>query len=210
MIYAREDLNQLEKRFRVKLINGITGFKPANLIGTVSDEKEENLAIFSSIVHVGSNPPLIGLLMRPITVVRHTYENIMQNGHYTINAFTVDQAAQAHATSAKHLKGVSEFEECGFESTYIKDFPAPFVKGAPVGIGCKIQEEIEIKTNGTRLIVGNIELLQLNNVDVSADGYPNLSAANTAALSSLDGYHPVGEATRFEYAKPNEATKKII
>ena len=57
-----EDIRQLEKRHRANLINSITGVKSANLIGTRNKEGNTNLSIVSSVVHLGSNPALIGYI----------------------------------------------------------------------------------------------------------------------------------------------------
>ena len=55
----------MDKISRLNLINSITGVKPSNLIGTKSKDGFSNLAIFSSVVHLGSKPPLIGFITRP-------------------------------------------------------------------------------------------------------------------------------------------------
>ena len=47
MILSRNDINNLDKISRLNLINSITGYKPANLIGTKSLSGDTNLAIFS-------------------------------------------------------------------------------------------------------------------------------------------------------------------
>jgi flavin reductase (DIM6/NTAB) family NADH-FMN oxidoreductase RutF len=60
MYLNKEDILKAERIFRLNLINSITGVKPANLIGTQSKEGNSNLAIFSSVVHMGSNPALVG------------------------------------------------------------------------------------------------------------------------------------------------------
>jgi flavin reductase (DIM6/NTAB) family NADH-FMN oxidoreductase RutF len=59
---------------RLNLINSCTGYKSANLIATKSVDGAVNVAIFSSITHLGSNPALIGFIVRP-TVPRNTYKN---------------------------------------------------------------------------------------------------------------------------------------
>ena len=48
MTYSEESLKTLNKIYRLNLINSITGYKPANLIGTKSKNGVTNLAIFSS------------------------------------------------------------------------------------------------------------------------------------------------------------------
>ena len=47
-----EDIENLDKIYRINLINSCSGYKSANLIGSVSDEGINNLAIFSSITHL--------------------------------------------------------------------------------------------------------------------------------------------------------------
>ncbi len=74
--YNQEDLQNLEKLFRGNLINSCTGYKSANLIGTRSKNGVENVAIFNSVNHLGSNPPILSILFRPTTVLRNTYDNI--------------------------------------------------------------------------------------------------------------------------------------
>ena len=59
------DLASMAGPFRAMLMNSVTGFKPANVVGTTSAAGVPNLAIFSSVVHLGSDPPLVGLVFRP-------------------------------------------------------------------------------------------------------------------------------------------------
>ena len=56
-----------------------------NLIATKSNDGFPNVAVFSSVTHLGSNPPLLGFITRPAFVPRNTYENIRKTGIYTIN-----------------------------------------------------------------------------------------------------------------------------
>ena len=75
--YSKDQINSMEKIFRLNLINSCTGYKSANLLGTISKEKIENLAVFSSITHLGSNPSMLGFVVRPTIVPRDTYRNII-------------------------------------------------------------------------------------------------------------------------------------
>ena len=82
MHFDEEQIENLDKIFRINLINSCSGYKSANLIGTISDKGVKNLAVFSSITHLGSNPPLLGFFLRPTEIVpRHTYLNIKQNSY---------------------------------------------------------------------------------------------------------------------------------
>src|SRR5690348_4863133 len=86
MKILHSDLGGLDRIYRLNIINSISGVKPANLIGTVSGDGTPNLAVFSSVMHLGSDPALLGMIVRPAgKLPRNTYENIIDTGHYTIN-----------------------------------------------------------------------------------------------------------------------------
>ena len=108
MIYTKEDIEQLDRIPRLKIINSVTGIKPANLIGSIDSKGQTNLAIFSSVVHLGSNPALLGFVSRPQTAeVGHTYRNIQENGVYTINHIHPEFVINTHYTSAKFDASIS-------------------------------------------------------------------------------------------------------
>ncbi|MDP6923138.1 MAG: flavin oxidoreductase, partial [Lutibacter sp.] len=67
---TKKDFNKMEKTFRINLINSCTGYKSANLIGSKSESGIENLAVFSSVTHLGSNPAILGYMLRPTTIPR--------------------------------------------------------------------------------------------------------------------------------------------
>ena len=100
--YDHEQILKLEKRFRTNLINSLSGFKAANLVATINTAGLTNMAIFSSAVHIGANPPLLGLVSRPHSVPRHTLENIMATEQFTINHVNSMIYKQAHQTSARY------------------------------------------------------------------------------------------------------------
>ena len=93
---SNAQIMDMEQRKRAQLINSISGFRSVALIGTIDTQGQTNLAIFSSIVHLGSNPPLLGFIMRPDSVERHTLSNIMETGHYTINHIHQNMYEHAH------------------------------------------------------------------------------------------------------------------
>ena len=99
--FSRNDIDQLDFLYRINLINSCSGYKSANLIGTISKTGLTNVAVFSSVTHLGSNPPLLSFVLRPTTVPRNTYENILETGKYTINHISKEQIEDAHHTSAK-------------------------------------------------------------------------------------------------------------
>ncbi len=83
--FDHRDIMNIEKAPRLKMINAISGFKSANLLGTASAGGQENVAVFSSVIHLGSNPPFLGFITRPQTVPRQTYQNIRDTDWFTVN-----------------------------------------------------------------------------------------------------------------------------
>ena len=202
MHFNEEEIENLEKIYRVNLINSCSGYKAANLIGTVSGNNN-NLAIFSSLVHLGSNPPLLGFFLRPTEIVpRHTYLNIKENQYYTINSVEKEFADKAHHTSAKYDKSISEFEIVDLEPEFINKFPSPYVKSSSIKIGMKFVEEIKISYNKSRLIVGKIVELHVNDDMIDKDGFLNLCKAEVATISGCDGYSFPKNNSRKGYQKP--------
>ena len=197
------DIHGFEKVYRLNFVNGLPGFKSANLVGTAAPDGFPNLAIFSSVIHLGSNPPLLGLVTRPTTVPRHTYQNLKDSGCYTLNHVPTAKLAAAHYTSADFPSGISEFEACGFTAEYHDGFPAPYVAESAVIIGMRFLEEHAI-SNGTVLVVGTVEHVYLRTAGLRDDGTLDLVSMGTAAISGLDGYHEVAPPVRFGYARPGK------
>ena len=194
------DIAGFEKIYRLNLVNGLPGFKPANLVGTAAPDGRTNLAVFSSALHLGSDPALLGIVTRPTTVPRHTYANLKASGCFTLNHVPEAMAAQAHYTSANFPDEVSEFEACGFTADFRDGFAAPYVAESAVSIGLRLLEEHAI-SNGTVLLVGTVEHVYLNDELLRTDGTLDLAAAGIAAISGLDGYHAVQPPVRFGYAR---------
>jgi len=152
---------------------------------------------------------LMGLLMRPVSVERHTYTNIKETGYFTINHINEEIYKKAHQTSARYDKNVSEFDACGLTLEYTEAIKAPYVKESKIKIGCRFVEEQEIISNGTIFIVGEIVEIVLPDDVVDNDGYVDIEKAGTIAISGLDGYHETKKITRLSYAKPGVEPKVI-
>ena len=208
--FNRDIIDKLDKVSRLNLINSVTGFKPANLIGTISKQNQENLAIFSSVVHLGSKPPLLGLVTRPNSIPRHTYTNIIESKFYTINHVSDNIIERAHMTSAKFNRDESEFERCDLEKEYIDDFHAPYVKESECRIGMKFIEEVNIKCNDTILIVGEIINIITKQDSVSEDGSLDFEKLNSVCISGLDTYYKAKKIEKYPYAKKKNIPTKWL
>jgi flavin reductase (DIM6/NTAB) family NADH-FMN oxidoreductase RutF len=202
MIFTKTKLDQLHSRFRANLINSATGYKTANLIATKSTDGITNITVFNSFVHLGANPPLIGFILRPTTVPRDTYKNIQETGFYTINHIVEEMIEDAHHTSAKYPEDVSEFDQTNLEEEYLEDFYPPFVKGSPVQMGVKFVDEHLIEQNQTRLIIGEIQFINIHENALQNDGSLDLTLNKTAAIVGLNGYAVPTQLRKLDYQKP--------
>ena len=201
-ITSGKEISAMEKQFRINLINSLTGYKPLNLIGTINDDGITNLCLVSSVFHLGSNPPLIGLVMRPQRDNNDTLRNIMMTKQYTLNNVLPEWYDRAHQTSASYPRGISEFDLCRFTRKYAGKFKAPFVAESTILVGLQLREVIEMEINRTSLVIGEVIHLHLNDDLVGEDGFIDPVAAGSMAGAGLDGYYLPGLFERLAYAKP--------
>ncbi len=202
MIITREEINSYNKITRLNLINSIAGYKQPSLIGTKGNDNIENLAIFSSVTHIGSNPPLLGFITRPNKVPRNTYQNIKERGIYSINMVNKFIIDKAHQTSAKYPKNISEFDAVGLTSYYSNTFDVPLVKESSVSIIMEFLEEYHIKANDTIMVIGEIKEIYLPQSIIEENGQLNLQSVHTIASSGLNTYHEVSKIKEMPYARP--------
>lgn len=207
--YTKDDIINLPRLNRMHLINSSGGIKSANLIGSIAENGKTNLAIFNSVIHLGSNPPMLSFMLRPTTVERHSYTNFTTHTEFTVNHIHEDFIDKAHQTSAKYDKDISEFSEVGLTEEYLEDFKAPFVKESKVKMGCKFVNEYFIKEHACRLIVGEIQHLLIEDNIQDKDGFLDLTQAKSAGIIGLDGYVKTELINRFEYARPNQKLKPL-
>lgn len=200
--FTNKDISELNHIYKINMVNSLSGYKSANLIGTKSNEGKENVAVFSSVIHLGSNPPILGFIVRPTTVPRDTYKNIKETGYYTINHIAESFIENAHHTSAKYNSEISEFDMTELIATYLDDFKAPFISQSPIKIAMKYIEEYHIKANNVIMIVGEIQSVTIEEGLLQEDGFIDLSKGNIAAINGLDGYTIPSLKTRQGYQRP--------
>jgi|TARA_B110000902_G_scaffold133855_1_gene155248 flavin reductase (DIM6/NTAB) family NADH-FMN oxidoreductase RutF len=203
-IFTFDEIQGLEKIYKINLINSCTGFKSANLLGSISEEGIPNVAVFSSVTHLGSKPPTLGFILRPTTVPRDTYKNLKDLGYFTINHIHEDIIEDAHHTSANYPKEISEFDVTGLEEEYKGNFKAPFVKNAPVQMSMKFIEEIFVPSNSVMLIVAQIQELYVKDEILEKDGLINLSKGNVATINGLDTYAIPEFKKQLSYQRPKK------
>jgi flavin reductase (DIM6/NTAB) family NADH-FMN oxidoreductase RutF len=153
-------------------------------------------------VHLGSNPALIGFILRPNDdVVRTTWRNIEDSGLYTINHVHQQLTEWTHYTSAKFSEVISELEQCGQTEQYIADFNAPFVKESDIKLRLKLKAKLPIELNGTVPVIGEVEHLLVPEHALDDVWQCDLASLDGMGVSGLTGYYSLIKVVHFPYAR---------
>lgn len=207
--FFSENILAMDTRYRAAFINSLGGFKSVVMIGTKSEKGQENLAIFNSFFHIGANPALCGIIVRPDVSPRHTLQNILDTKQYSINHLHENIFAQAHQTSARYVEQISEFDAVGLTPLYKHDFHPPFVAESQVQMLCELQQKVDLEINGTTLLIGKIIYVNIPEEALQNDGFVDLETAGTITCSGLDSYHKTSKLARLSYAKVDKIPYKI-
>ena len=206
MYFNKKDLIKLDRIKRLNIVNSLSGIKSANLIGTISSKGNTNLSIVSSVIHISSNPALMGFLMRPKHKVRrHTLDNIIESLNFTINQVSTEIIKNAHYTSAKFDSSESEFLHCHLNEEFLHGHNAPFVKESILKIGMSLEEIVDMNSTNCKLIIGSIEHLFLPEKHMNSEGYLDLMEMNTSGIGGLNTYYSLNEIGKFPYARVEDA-----
>ena len=207
MLYKGEDFKNWNPRYRANFFNSVGGLKSINLMASTSKAGETNLAPFFSVQHIGANPPLLSIIFRPHTVERHSLENFRDLSFATLNAVHQTILEEAHQSSAKYPRAISEFKVVGLQE-HCTEFPVPYVKEAKLRIGIKHQAEYVVELNGSIIVIASIEEVDVAEEAILSDGLIEHSLLNTLTVNGLDSYYKPEPYKRLSYARPNEPLKQ--
>lgn len=125
--------------------------RPIAFASTIDENGNPNLSPFSFFNVFSANPPI--LIFSPARRVRdntikHTLINAKATKEVVINIVNYDLVQQMSLSSTEYGEGVNEFEKAGL--TMLKsDKVKPFrVAESPVQMECKVNEVIELGTEG--------------------------------------------------------------
>lgn len=208
--FNENDIEHFSRHYRSNLMSSIVGIKQANLIGTVGRNKISNLAIFSSAVHIGSNPALLGIFCKPgSNSPKQTLENIFENKEFTINQVRSGIINKSHATHHKFLKDNSEFSKCNLTEYYLNDFMAPFVEEAYVKIGLSYSSRYLIEENNVFFIIGKVKHIIVKNSNyISDNGELELAKLGSIGVSGNNSYYSLLYNKTLEYI--NSSNKSLL
>ncbi len=114
---------------------------PVWIIGSYDKEGEPNIMTASWVGVCCSKPPCVTISLREAT---YTHGNIKENGAYTVNIPSVDNAASAAFAGTVSGRDRDKFKETGLTPVRSKLVNAPYVKEYPLNVECKLIKTVEL------------------------------------------------------------------
>ena len=186
---------------------GAIGPRPIAFASTVDTEGKPNLAPFSFFNVFSANPPI--LIFSPArsgrtNTTKDTYNNVKVVPEVVINVVNYDIVHQMSLASSPYAPGVNEFEKAGF--TALKsDSVKPFrVAESPVQFECKVNEVIELGTEGGagNLIICEVLKIHIHDEVLDSNGMIDQQKIDLVARMGGDWYSRANAESMFEITKP--------
>lgn len=180
--------------------------RPIAFASTIDAYGNPNLSPFSFFNMFSTNPPI--LIFSPARRVRdnttkHTLENTKSTKEVVINMVNFDIVQQMSLSSTEYSKDVNEFEKAGF-TMVASEKVKPFRVGeSPIQMECKVNDIIELGTEGG---AGNLiicEVLKLHIHEKYLDGNGNIDQIKLDLVARAGGnYYSRAKDGFFEIPKP--------
>ncbi len=186
---------------------GAIGPRPIAFASTVDAVGKPNLAPFSFFNVFSANPPI--LIFSPArsgrtNTTKDTYNNVKVVPEVVINVVNYDIVHQMSLASSPYAPGVNEFEKAGF--TALKsDSVKPFrVAESPVQFECKVNEVIELGTEGGagNLIICEVVKIHIHDQVLDSNGMIDQQKIDLVARMGGDWYSRANAESMFEITKP--------
>jgi flavin reductase (DIM6/NTAB) family NADH-FMN oxidoreductase RutF len=186
---------------------GAIGPRPIAFASTIDEEGKPNLAPFSFFNVFSANPPV--MIFSPArsgrsNTTKDTYNNVKVVPEVVINVVNYDIVHQMSLASSPYPAGVSEFEKAGFSpipSECIKPFR---VAESPVQFECKVNQVIELGTEGGagNLIICEVLRIHISENVLNADGMIDQQKIDLVSRMGGNWYCRADHSSMFEIQKP--------
>lgn len=186
---------------------GAVGPRPICFASTIDENGVPNLAPFSFFNVFSANPPIA--VFSPArsgrtNTTKDTYNNVKKIPEVVINIVNYDIVQQMSLASSPYDSGVNEFEKSGL-TPIASELVKPFrVKESPVQMECKVNQVIELGTEGGagNLVVCEVVKIHIDEAILDENGIIDQQKIDLVARMGGNWYCRAHGEALFEIAKP--------
>ena len=186
---------------------GAIGPRPIAFASTIDENGQANLAPFSFFNVFSANPPI--LIFSPArsgrtNTTKDTYNNVKAHPEVVINVVNFDIVEQMSLASSPYPAGESEFVKSGL-TPIPSDLVKPFrVKESPVQFECKVNQVIELGTEGGagNLIICEVVKFHIDESYLDENQLIDQQKIDLVARMGGNWYCRANEHAMFELEKP--------
>ena len=186
---------------------GAIGPRPIAFASTIDENGQANLAPFSFFNVFSANPPI--LIFSPArsgrtNTTKDTYNNVKAHPEVVINVVNFDIVEQMSLASSPYPAGESEFVKSGL-TPIPSDLVKPFrVKESPVQFECKVNQVIELGTEGGagNLIICEVVKFHIDERYLDENQLIDQQKIDLVARMGGNWYCRANEHAMFELEKP--------
>ncbi len=205
--YLSLDPNALSKRDRFAYLLAGVGPRPIAFASTVDKEGNVNLAPFSFFNAFSSTPPIL-IFSAAVSgrdgSQKHTYENVKEIAEVVVNIVNYPIVEQMSLASTAYAKGVNEFTKAGLTQIPSDIIRPPRVAESPVAFECKVNQVIELGTEGGagNLIISEIVKIHIDKAYLDAENALDTERLDLVGRMGGNWYCRASGSALFEIQKP--------
>lgn len=186
---------------------GAIGPRPIAFASTIDAEGNHNLAPFSFFNVFSANPPI--MIFSPAragrtNTTKDTYNNVKVVPEVVINVVNYDMVHQMSLASSPYPAGTSEFVKAGFTPIASENIRPMRVAESPVQFECKVNEVIELGTEGGagNLVICEVLKIHIREEILDENGMIDQKKIDLVSRMGGNWYCRANEQSMFEIAKP--------
>jgi flavin reductase (DIM6/NTAB) family NADH-FMN oxidoreductase RutF len=190
-----------------QLLLGAIGPRPIAFAATIDENGIHNLSPFSFFNVFSANPPI--LIFSPArngrtNTTKDTYNNVKNVPEVVINVVTMDIVQQMSLSSSPFPPEVDEFKKSGFTPLASETIKPMRVAESPVQFECKVNEVIELGTEGGagNLVICEVLRIHVNEEILNEHGLIDQFNINLVSRMGGNWYCHANKESMFEVQKP--------
>lgn len=190
------------------MLQGAVAPRPVAFASTIDEQGRVNLSPFSFFNLFSANPPI--LIFSPArrgrdNTTKHTFENVKKVSECVINIVNYDMVQQTSLASVEYPEGVNEFVKAGFTELASEVVKPPRVAESPVQFECRVNQIIELGTEGGagNLVICEVLRMHIDEKVIGENGLIDPFKIDQVARLGGDWYTRASQGL-FEVAKPNQ------